>query len=106
MGKRAPPASSTPSVTAKSTTSRNAWKARQIASNLHASLTATTTKRIPFVPWTQIPAAMITFAGEASVHGVEEVAPEIPRSLLRGLELGPEDQREITSLNSHAGPCR
>ncbi len=80
------------------TTSPNAWKARHIASNPHVSLTVTITKRIPFVPRIQIPAATITFAGEASVHRAEEVPPEILRALLRGLELGPEDQREISVI--------
>jgi len=80
------------------TTSSNAWKARHVASNPHVSLTVTITKRIPFVPWIQIPAATITFAGEASVHGLDEVPPEIPRVLLRGLELGPEDQRAISVI--------
>jgi hypothetical protein len=77
------------------TTSRNAWKARHIASNTHVSLTVAIAKRIPFVPWIQIPAATITFAGRASVHGLDEVSPEIPRVLLRGLKLGPQDEREI-----------
>lgn len=80
------------------TTSRNAWKARHVGSNPHVSLTVTITKRIPFVPWIQIPAATITFAGEASVHALNEVPPEIPRMLLRGLELGPEDQQEISVI--------
>lgn len=80
------------------TTSRKAWKSRHIASNPHVSLTVTITKRIPFVRWIQIPAATITFAGEASVLGLDEVPPEIPRALLRGLELGPEDQREINVI--------
>lgn len=80
------------------TTASNSWKARHIASNAHVSLTVTIAKRIPFVPWIQIPAATISFAGEASVHGLDEVPPEIPRMLLRGLQLGPEDRRAISVI--------
>lgn len=77
------------------TTGRNSWKARHIASNPHVSLTVTIPKRIPFVPWVHIPDATISFRGEASLHGVEEVPPQIASALLHGLEMSPEDRKEI-----------
>jgi hypothetical protein len=69
------------------TTGRNTWKAKHIARDPHVSLTVTIPKRIPFMPWMKIPAATISFQGEASVHGFEDVDPEIPKALLRGLEV-------------------
>ncbi len=80
------------------TTGRHSWKARHIATNPHVSLTVTIPKRIPFVPWVHIPAATITFQGVASVYAIEEVPPEIPRALLRGLDLGAEARNEISVI--------
>ena len=47
------------------------------------------------MPWVKIPAATITFQGEATVHNVEEIPQEIQKTLLRGLEL---DQKEVSRL--------
>ena len=63
--------------------------------NPHVFLTVTIPKRIPFVPWVQIPAATISFQGEASIHSIEDVPPEIPRALLQGLKLTPELRKEV-----------
>jgi len=68
-------------------TNRNAWKTKHIAQNPRVSLTVTIPKRIPLMPWIKIPAATITFRGEASLHGLRDVDPEILKSLLRGLEV-------------------
>lgn len=76
-------------------TGKDTWKARHIALNPHVSLTVTIPKRIPFLPWLPIPAATISFQGEASLHGIEDVPAEVPRKLLRGVEVGPEQRREI-----------
>src|SRR5215470_3610979 len=80
------------------TTWRNSWKARYIATNPHVSLTVTLAKRIPFAPWVHIPDATITFSGEASLHTIEEVPEDIPRTLLRGLELSAEHRKEISVI--------
>jgi hypothetical protein len=77
------------------TTGGDSWKARHITANPHVSLTVTVPKRIPFLPWLQIPAATITFQGVASVHAIKDVPPEIPQVLLRGLELNAEHREEI-----------
>jgi uncharacterized pyridoxamine 5'-phosphate oxidase family protein len=68
-------------------TERMAWKARHIERNPSVSLTVTIPKRVPFMPWIRIPAATITFQGEATIHDVEDVAPGIRQALLRGLEV-------------------
>jgi uncharacterized pyridoxamine 5'-phosphate oxidase family protein len=67
-------------------TDRNSWKARHIEPNPHVSLTVTIPKRIPLAPWLRIPAATISFQGEASLQSMDETPPEITRSLTRGLE--------------------
>jgi pyridoxamine 5'-phosphate oxidase-like protein len=82
-------------------TGKDSWKARHIASNPHVSLTITISKRIPFVPWLQIPAATISLQGTASVHTVADVPPEIPRRLLRDLELNPGQSLEICVIRVH-----
>ena len=42
--------------------------------------------------------ATITFQGVGSVHAIEEVAPEIPRLLLRGLDLSAEARSGISVI--------
>jgi hypothetical protein len=72
------------------TSGKDAWKTKYIEQNPHVSLTVTIPKRIPFLPWIHIPAATITFQGEASLLGVEDVEPEIRKKLLKGLEIDDE----------------
>jgi uncharacterized protein YhbP (UPF0306 family) len=68
-------------------TQTQAWKTRYIAKNPSVSLTITIPKSIPFMPWVQIPAATITFSGQATVQDAEKVSPEISKKLFRGLQL-------------------
>lgn len=56
-------------------TDKATWKARHIAANPNVSMTVTLPKRVPFLPFIQVPAATITFQGEAQlleVSGVDE----------------------------------
>lgn len=66
---------------------KSSWKARHIRQNPNVSLTVTISKRIPFMPWIPIPAATITFQGEARVLDVEDVDAEVHRRLTRGMEI-------------------
>ena len=68
-------------------TSRDTWKAKHIAGNPRVSLTVTIPKRIPLMPWLKIPAATITFQGQASIHRLEDVDRGIHQTLMRGLEV-------------------
>jgi hypothetical protein len=68
-------------------TSREAWKTKHIAKHSQVSLTVTIPKRIPLMPWIKIPSATITFQGEASIHGVEDVDPGIHEALTTDLEI-------------------
>jgi uncharacterized pyridoxamine 5'-phosphate oxidase family protein len=64
-------------------TQKAAWKAKHIAQNPHVSVTIPIAKRIPFLPWIKIPAATITFAGEAHVLENSEVSGEVLKKLYR-----------------------
>jgi hypothetical protein len=52
-------------------------------------------KRVTFMPWIPIPPATITFQGDASIHDVKEVPPEIIARLLCGLKLNDEDRAAL-----------
>lgn len=77
-------------------TDRDSWKVRHIRANSHVSLTVTIPKRIPLLPWIQIPQAVICFHGEASIHEIADVPPDVPRLLLRGLKL--KDNEKISMI--------
>lgn len=44
-------------------------------------------KRVPFLPWIKIPAATVTFNGIGTIHGVDEVEPEIKQALVKGMDV-------------------
>ena len=67
-------------------TQKQAWKTRHIIQNPCVSLTIPIHKTIPFMPWIQIPAATITFSGQATVQDAEKISPDILHKLFRGLE--------------------
>lgn len=71
-------------------TEKNAWKTRHIAHNPHVSLTIPIAKRIPFIPWIKIPAATITFSGEARILDSADVASDILKALYRGIKMDDE----------------
>ena len=76
-------------------TEKNSWKARHTQNNPHVSLTVPIAKRIPFLPWIKIPAATITFSGNAEVLAPQDVSEDVLYSLLRGLV---EDQDRLVSM--------
>lgn len=63
-----------------------AWKVRHIAANPNVSMTATLPKRVPFLPFIKIPAATITFRGEAQILEVDGIDPSVFKRLPRGNE--------------------
>lgn len=67
-------------------TQKQAWKTRHIAQNPSVSLTVAIPKSIPFMPWVQIPAATITFCGQATVQDAEKLPADILHKLFRGTE--------------------
>ena len=68
------------------TTGKDAWKARYVQQNPHVSITVPIAKRIPVLSWVKIPAATITFSGEATIHTMDEVDDGVLSALFRGLE--------------------
>jgi len=68
---------------------KSAWKVRHIAQNPHVSLTIPIHKRIPVMPWIKIPAATITFSGEAAILAPADLPAETLNPLFRGMELDP-----------------
>ena len=62
---------------------RSAWKVRHIEQNAKVSVTIPITRRIPFLPWIKIPAATITFSGEARLLQPAEAPTGLSRALLR-----------------------
>lgn len=46
---------------------RDQWKVKHIARNGDVSMTVAIPKRVPLMPWIQVPAATISFAGTARV---------------------------------------
>ena len=63
-------------------TSRESWKARHIQHNPHVSITVPIAKRIPLMPWIRIPAATITFSGNAKVLVPQKLGEDILHPLL------------------------
>jgi hypothetical protein len=71
-------------------TGKDTWKARYVKENPQVSLTIPIDKRIWIMPWVKIPAATITFSGQAAAHTLDEVDDGVLSALLRGLENDPE----------------
>ena len=62
------------------------WKVRHIAANPNVSMTVTLPKRVPFLPFIKVPAATITFRGEAQILEVDDIDPAVFKRLPRGNE--------------------
>ena len=76
-------------------TGDEAWKARHVRSNPNVSMTVPIAKRIPFLPWIKIPAATITFSGQAVVTPAEQVDPGVLRALFNGKETDADMIKEM-----------
>ena len=71
-------------------TDRTMWKVRHIAANKNTSMTVTLPKRVPFLPFVKVPAATITFKGEAEILDVADIDPSVFQRLPRGGERDPD----------------
>jgi hypothetical protein len=72
-------------------TQRDSWKARHIAGNPHVAITVTIPKRIPFLPWIQVPAATISFHGTATLRSADTLDERTRRRLLGANASRPEE---------------
>ncbi len=70
-------------------TGKDMWKVRHIAANPNVSMTVTIPKRVPFLPFIKVPAATITFKGEAQILAVGDIEPRVFDRLPRGSETDP-----------------
>lgn len=70
-------------------TDKAAWKVRHIAANPNVSMTVTLPKRVPFLPFIKVPAAAITFRGQAEILEVHDIDPSVFKRLGRGRERDP-----------------
>ncbi|MDJ0792544.1 MAG: pyridoxamine 5'-phosphate oxidase family protein [Acidimicrobiia bacterium] len=70
-------------------TDRDMWKVRHIAANPNVSMTVTMPKRVPFLPFIKVPAATVTFKGEAQILAVGDIPPHVFEQLPKGDETDP-----------------
>ena len=77
-------------------TSTDSWKVRHVAQNPHVSLTITVHKRVPLMPWIKVPAATITFCGEADIVDALDAPLELIEKLYHG---GADDRERMASLS-------
>lgn len=71
-------------------TNKGSWKVRHIAANPNVSMTVTLPKRVPFLPFIKVPAATVTFKGEAQLLEVGDIGESVFKRLPRGKERDPE----------------
>ena len=71
-------------------TDKASWKVRHIAADPNVSMTVTLPKRVPFLPFIKIPAATITFRGEAQILEVDAIDPSVFERLPLGNERDPD----------------
>jgi hypothetical protein len=76
-------------------TQKDEWKTRHVQNNPHVSVTVPISKSVPFMPWMKIPAATITFSGEAKVFAAKDVTGGILHALLHGYE---SNQEKLSNL--------
>ena len=60
----------------------DSWKAKHIRLNPHVALNVTISKRVPLMPWIQIPDATIAFSGTARVVPMSELEPKLLQTIL------------------------
>jgi len=61
---------------------KDSWKAKHIRRNPHVALNVPIPKRVPFMPWIDIPDATIALSGTARVLSMGEVEPKLLDALL------------------------
>lgn len=76
------------------TTGAGSWKARHIAACPAVAVTVTIPKRVPFLRWIKVPAAVVSFHGEAKLEDLSELPPPLVERLLRGAKLSATKRAE------------
>ena len=70
------------------------WKAKHIRLNPHVALNVTIPKRVPFMPWIQIPDATIAFSGTARVLAMRDLEPKLLETLTSRMIKGHDNLEE------------
>ena len=82
-------------------TGKESWKARHIRLNPNVALNVTISKRVPFMPWIDIPDATIAFSGTARVLSMSEVEPKLLEALLgRMIDHANNDENCIIEIHA------
>ncbi|HEY5652253.1 MAG TPA: pyridoxamine 5'-phosphate oxidase family protein [Acidimicrobiia bacterium] len=66
---------------------RDSWKNRHITRHPKVAMTVTIPKRVPFLPFIKVPAATVTFQGDAEILDVDEFSVEATRRLFKSSRL-------------------
>ena len=68
-------------------TGAESWKVRHIGRNPEVSMTVVIPKRVPFLPFIKVPAATVTFQGEAEILEVGDLPAETTGRLFKSSRL-------------------
>lgn len=66
------------------------WKVRHISRHPEVSMTVAIPKRVPFLPFIDVPAATVTFQGRAEILEVDDISDEAARRLFKSSRLDDE----------------
>ena len=66
---------------------RDSWKNRHIGQHPKVSMTVAIPKRIPFLPFIKVPAATVTFRGDAEILEVGELPTDVTRRMFKSSRL-------------------
>jgi hypothetical protein len=80
---------------------KKSWKAKHIALNPHVALNVTISKRIPFMPWIDIPDATIAFSGTARVVPMTELETKLREAIVAPLIEGHGNLDENCIIEIH-----
>jgi hypothetical protein len=77
---------------------KDMWKVRHIAANPNVSMTVTLPKRVPFLPFIKVPAATITFRGEAEILEFGDISDAVRGRLPHGENPAPEVRAKLAII--------
>ena len=66
---------------------RDSWKNRHIARHPKVSMTVAIPKRVPFLPFIKVPAATVTFQGDAEILEVDDLPTDVIRRKFKSSSL-------------------
>ena len=69
------------------TSARDSWKNRHIARHPKVSMTVAIPKRVPFLPFIKVPAATVTFRGDAEILEVDDLPTDVTRRMFKSSRL-------------------